>query len=160
MLLSLTIGCSSGSPEAADLVDAPEFTLQALEGGELGLADFAGKVLVIDFWATWCAPCHIQADILRGLHSLMDGDEVRFLAISLGEDPEIVRRFTEKNPFPYPVLVDPQDALTMEVGIYALPTVMVVNEAGKIAYLQPGISSDAALREVLEEAGVTVPAAS
>ena len=149
--------CTGSSSEVADLPQAPEFSLQSLDGGTLGLADYRGKVLVVDFWATWCAPCHIQADILRGLHSLLDGEKVSFLAISLGEDPETVRRFAEKNPFPYPVLVDPQDHLTAEVGIYALPTVMIVDANGRIAYLQPGISSDATLREALGQAGVTVP---
>lgn len=131
-----------------------DFRLATLDGGEkLGPPDFAGKVVVIDFWATWCTPCRKQAEIMDTLHAELDGDDVQFLAVDLGEDAETVRKFVEENPFPYPVLLDPEDNLTYEIGIYGLPTVMVVDRDGNVSYFETGILPEEQLRKELAAAG-------
>ena len=78
---------------------------------------------------------------------------VEFVAVSIGEPEETVREFVERRPFPYPVLVDPSDEISVKLGIYGLPTVMVVDERGEVAYLRTGISPESVLRELL--AGLT-----
>ena len=83
---------------------------------------------------------------------------MRFLAISLGEPEDVVREFVEQRPYPYPVLVDPEDSLSLDLGIYVLPTIMVIDRAGQVAYLEPGVSTAETLRRVLYEAGVEHPA--
>ena len=169
LLVAFTVlGCapaSDGQPpeaEAAGAVEqqpAPQFQLASLDGSEVALTDFEEKVVLVDFWATWCGPCHAQADILKSLYADFDGD-VQFLAISLGEAEETVRDFVEGNPYPYPVQVDPEDQLSLELGIYVLPTIMVVDREGTISYLEPGVSSAEAIRRALFEAGAELPAAS
>lgn len=144
---------AGGGPDAP----APNFTLASLEGRDVSTSDFAGQVVLIDFWATWCSPCHLQAEILRGLHEDFAGQGVQFLAVSLGEPEEVVRSFVDENPYPYPVLVDPEDRLSPELGIYVLPTVMVLDREGNVSYLQTGISQAEALRRALYEAGVQHP---
>lgn len=166
--LCSVLGCAPASDlqpsdaEAAGAVEqqpAPAFQLTSLDGGEVALSDFEEKVVLVDFWATWCGPCHAQADILKSLYADFNGD-VQFLAISLGEAEETVRDFVDGNPYPYPVLVDPEDQLSLELGIYVLPTIMVVDREGTISYMEPGISSAEAIRRALFEAGVELPAAS
>ena len=132
----------------------PDVRLAALEGGMVGLSDFEGEVVVVDFWASWCGPCRLQAKILAPMHEALDG-RVQFLAVNLGEDLQTVERYVAKNAFPYPVLMDPEEKLGVDLEIYALPTVMILDRAGRIAFLRAGISDRPTLTDALEAAGAT-----
>jgi thiol-disulfide isomerase/thioredoxin len=127
------------------------FRMPNLEGGETGPADFKGKVVVVDFWATWCGPCRTQAKILEPLVAEWK-DDVQFLAVSLGEDRETVANYIANHPYPYPVLYDRDDRIATEAEIYALPTVMVVDVSGEVEYLEPGLSDSAAIRAAVQRA--------
>lgn len=172
-LLLLVAGCAPAeqetpppegeSPAAFDVAGeegdpAPDFRLASLDGGEISPGDYAGEVVLIDFWATWCGPCHAQAEILKQLWTDLEGKGVHFLAVSLGESEETVRRFVEDNPYPYPVLIDPADQLSIDLGIYVLPTLMVIDREGRVVFREPGVSDGETLRRVLYEAGVEHPA--
>ena len=156
-----TLGSSTrvevGDTDAEEGAMAPiltSFRLPTIDGRELGPQDFSGDVLVVDFWATWCAPCRVQARILDTLREEYEGKEVHFIAVSLGEDEATVKKFTDKNPFPYPVLYDEQDRISIEASIFALPTVMVINRGGTVEYLEPGLSGASTLREAIDSAAL------
>lgn len=158
MAAALQLSCSSAPEDmSAGERAVPDFRLASLTGEPLGPSSFAGKVVVFDFWATWCLPCHLQADILKQLHDEFAGAGVEFVAVSIGEPEKTVREFVDRRPFPYPVLVDPSDEVSVKLGIYGLPTVMVVDERGEVAYLRTGISPEGVLRELLT--GLTARAA-
>ena len=152
VVLSLTLvwSCGAGAQGGETAVEL-DFSLASLDGGELGPADYLGQVLLVEFWATWCTPCRAQAEILEELYAELSADGVAFLAVSLGEEEATVREFVEDRPFPYPVLIDPADTLSPQLGIYALPTVMIVDTSGQIAYLRLGLSTEGDLREALAE---------
>jgi cytochrome c biogenesis protein CcmG/thiol:disulfide interchange protein DsbE len=155
LLVWKTLQTGAGeTPEQLGGPPAPDFNLPDLDGGRIRLADYSGQVVLIDFWATWCGPCRLQAKILEELYSEVQGPSVQFLAISLGEPADLVREFVDKQPFPYPVAVDSEEDLGMSLQIFALPTVMVIDAAGRIAYLRPGISDGETLRQVLYQSGV------
>lgn len=139
-----------GSVEGAE--DRLDFRLTTLDGRRVGPADFDGKVVLIDFWATWCGPCHIQRQILEPLYRDFKDRGVEFLAVSLGEDRDTVERFVRDHPYSYPVLIDPEDALSVELQIYALPTLMVIDRRGGVAFFEPGLADGETLRRVLQEA--------
>lgn len=145
-----TVACS-GSPEASELPPRPDFELSSVSGDLVSASSFDGRVVVIDFWASWCTPCVAQARILEPLHRDFESRGVEFLAISLGEDLETVEAYVNRHPFPYPVLYDPADELTGKYEIFALPTVVIIDQRGNIAYQQAGLSDGEVLRRVLEE---------
>ena len=131
---------------------APDFDLPALDGTRHTSRDYEGKIVLLEFWATWCGPCRLQARILDELYADVRGPGLEFLAISLGETPEVVERFGAKAPFPYPVLIDRDELLGAELEIFALPTVAIVDGAGRLTYLRPGVSDASTLKRALSEA--------
>jgi len=118
-----------------------EFDLSSLEGSRVTSGDFSGRVVVVDFWATWCGPCRLQAEILSALRASYGSDAVSFLAINVGEAEDLVRSYVADEPFSYPVLMDPTQEVSSRYGIYALPTVMVVRPDSRIGYTRTGIST-------------------
>ncbi|RMH21023.1 MAG: TlpA family protein disulfide reductase [Acidobacteria bacterium] len=142
-------------PEEVDLGFPPaDFRLTTLDGGVLGPPDFAGKVVVIDFWATWCGPCRVQAEVLHELHERYDPGQVQFLAIDVAEDAETVRSFVADSPFPYPVLLDADGSVASRYQAHGLPTLMVIDKEGRVAYHRIGITDADKLAQELARAGV------
>lgn len=135
---------------------APDFRLTSLQGESVELHDFAGRILVLELWATWCGPCRLQADILHELYEEVAGSDIEFLAVSLGESREVVERFVEDEPFTYPVLLDPDETLGISLEVYALPTVVVVDGEGRVRFAQAGITDAGTLRRVLSDLGVEI----
>lgn len=134
---------------------APDFRLASLQGEHIGPPDFRGKVVLVEFWATWCSPCRVQARFLEQLHRELEG-EVQFLAIDVGEDEDTVREYAAETPFPYPVLLDPEDTLGPRYRIYGLPTVMIVDRQGAVSFLRTGISDLPTLRRALAASGAEI----
>lgn len=145
-------GCLSpgGSVAEGDREPAPAFRLASVAGGELGSGDFQGRVVLLDFWATWCGPCHVQAEILAPLYEEYRDRGFSIFSIDLGEEEDTVRAFVQKNPLPYPVLMDPDGEVSDRFGVLALPTVIVVDRQGKIAFSRGGITGADILRSVIE----------
>lgn len=109
---------------------APDFELEDLGGTVVRLSDSSGNVRLIDFWATWCAPCREEIPMLKELHDGYSGNGLTILAIS-DEDAEIVRPFAEKHEIGYTNLVEGEEIFG-KYGALALPTAYLVDGEGKI----------------------------
>lgn len=148
----LALACGGGA-RTGSYDRLPEFRLAALDGTEVSNADYAGHVVLFDVWATWCGPCHVQADILRRAAPGLEARGVKIVGINSGESLGVVRDFVAKRPFPWPVLVDSEERLTGDLEILGLPTLLIVDRDGKIAFRQTGIASadriDAELAKIL-----------
>lgn len=151
--LALVIACGPRVSSEGGGDPLPEFRLVSVAGGHLGSSDLAGKVVVYDFWATWCGPCHLQAEILHEMYPDHRGDGVEFVAISVGEPEEIVREFLAEKPYPYPVLVDPEDSMSARLRILGLPTLIVADREGRVVFRSTGISDRRTIEKALERAG-------
>ncbi|HKI87061.1 MAG TPA: TlpA disulfide reductase family protein [Thermoanaerobaculia bacterium] len=129
-----------------------DFKLPSLGGKSVGPEDFRGKVVLVDFWATWCGPCRLQGEILEPLYKKVHADGVQFLAVDSGERPEVVRRFVDQRPFLYPVLLDSDSKVSDRLQIDAFPTLMIFGKSGSLVYFAPGVVDGPTLEKLLRRA--------
>jgi cytochrome c biogenesis protein CcmG, thiol:disulfide interchange protein DsbE len=110
---------------------APAFTLTDLSGKQVSLADFRGKVVVLDFWATWCPPCKKEIPDFIELQKQYGSRGVQILGIAL-DQPDKVSEFVQQNGVNYPILLG-NDAITAKYGgIDGIPTTFVIDKQGRI----------------------------
>jgi thiol-disulfide isomerase/thioredoxin len=137
---------------AADLRLAPDFELRVLDGGSLSLASLRGRTVLIDFWATWCAPCIFQIPILNEFYAAHRGEDVAVLGVSIDVNPEeVIPPFIDENPIHYPVLLGDED-LARQFGAPGFPALVVVDPQGRIVYLHVGLAEPEDLEAVLAAA--------
>lgn len=112
---------------------APNFTLRDLDGHEVRLSDSAGKLRLIDFWATWCAPCREEIPGFKELYSKYADKGLAIIAISMDEEgAKVVRPFVEKERIPYTNLIGNDEVAQSFGGVLGLPTAFLVDKDGKI----------------------------
>ena len=117
---------------------APEFELPDVTGKKLKLSDFRGRVVLVNFWATWCGPCLIERPILNNIYDELGGDDFEILAITQ-EDPDHVRDFLKRSPMHYPVLFDTNGDVAEKFGLTVYPTLYFIDREGMITEISSGI---------------------
>lgn len=155
---ALAIGCA-GSPqttteeapvaEATDSDVAPEFELPTLAGETFRFADTAGNVRLVDFWATWCAPCREEIPMLQGLHDELGPQGFSLIAIS-DENAEDLRGFVEEKQVSYVNLVDEGGLIGDRYDVPGLPTAYLIDRDGKIVETFLGEKPARILRKRIE----------
>jgi peroxiredoxin len=114
-------------------VKAPAFSLSLLDGSEVRLLDFKGKVVLINFWATWCAPCKEEMPSMERLWQKLK--ERGFVVIAINQDrgsPKAARKFSNRLGFSFPVLLDPAGTTRRTYEVTGLPTSYIIKRDGKI----------------------------
>jgi thiol-disulfide isomerase/thioredoxin len=112
--------------------------LQDLDGRRFDLAELRGRVVVVNFWATWCGPCKEELPSLQRLREKTAGKPVEVLTVNYGEMAERVRPFFEKEGLALRVLLDTQKAAGREWGVGGLPMTFVVDANGRARYRAVG----------------------
>ncbi|WBU60529.1 TlpA disulfide reductase family protein [Paracoccus albus] len=103
------------------------------DGNEHRLSDYAGQALLVNFWATWCAPCREEMPALNTLQKELGGDDFQVLTIASGRNPlpAIEKFFDESRIDSLPVLLDPRQKLAREFGVLAMPATILIDSEGK-----------------------------
>lgn len=131
--------------QAEMLPDAPDFTLKTADGKTVGLKDFKGKAVVLNFWATWCIPCKQEVPWLVAFQKHYGPQGLIILGLSMDQSPPAVRKFLRNVPVNYPILMANQ-ALADRYFVKGLPTSIYIDANGRITDQVPGASS----RSVIE----------
>lgn len=133
VLLLAVCGCAREEKPALPGNSAPDFTLRNLAGQEVKLADLRGKVVLVNFWATWCPPCREEIPSMDRLNRAMAGKPFQMLAISIDEGgKEAVEAFFHKAGVTLPTLLDPGQKTGKRYGITGVPETFIVDKNGVI----------------------------
>ena len=117
---------------------APELKAHDLTGASRTLADYRGKVVLLNFWATWCPPCQREMPSLERLRTKMAGRPLEIVAISSAETPGEVNAYLSKMKLGFPVLLDTDSSNTRRWKVFALPTTFVLDAKGRVRHVLTG----------------------
>jgi cytochrome c biogenesis protein CcmG/thiol:disulfide interchange protein DsbE len=151
-ILALTLaGCASHAQKELTLTNqkpagkrnpAPDFTLKDADGKTVKLSDHKGKVVLLNFWATWCGPCKIEIPWFIEFQKTYKDRGFTVIGVSVDDEGwEIVKPYLADKLVNYPVVVGDETVNTMYGGIESLPTTFVIDKDGKIANTHIGLVS-------------------
>lgn len=141
-ILGSALLAGPSAPEAVSMVnqDAPAWTLKDLDGKAVSLADFKGKVIVLDFWATWCPPCREEIPGYIELQKKYGKDGLVVIGVSLDQKgPAQVKKFAEKNGMNYSVVMGDGKIVDAFGSFTSIPTTFLINREGKIVHQKSGM---------------------
>ena len=117
---------------------APDLRLEDLDGKTHDLKDYRGKVVLLNFWATWCPPCIKEIPSLNNLQQKFSSNDFVVLSVDVGEEPKDIKAFLEHIPADYPVLLDSKTSLASTWQLKAFPSTFVIDKTGHLRYLYFG----------------------
>jgi cytochrome c biogenesis protein CcmG/thiol:disulfide interchange protein DsbE len=120
---------------------APDWKLQDLDGKTVKLSDYKGKVVILDFWATWCPPCRAEIPHFIELQKQYGAQGLVIIGMSLDEGgAKVVSDFAKAKEINYPVVIGTQDIATAYGGIEAIPTTFIIDAKGNIVNKYIGLT--------------------
>jgi len=161
----LAIGCSRRKV-ATNRKAAPEFSLKDADGQTVHLSDYRGKVVLLDFWATWCGPCKIEIPWFMEFENQFKNQGFAVLGVSMDEDGwAAIKPYVRDRKMNYRVLLGDDKVGTSYGGLDALPTTLLIDRDGNIASVHEGVSMGKeefknAIVQLLDSPSVRVPVAS
>jgi peroxiredoxin len=142
-----------GSPAAAiEGQPAPNFTLKDADDKEISLSDLKGKVVLLDFWATWCGPCRASLPELDKIYADHKADAFAPYAVNLREDKDEVQKFVTKTGLKIPVLFDTKGEVAKQYKVTGIPQTVVIGKDGVVKKVVVGSGTHEAVRKAIEEA--------
>lgn len=137
-------------PAQVDLTGsvAPDFELRVLDGESVSLASLRGRVVILDFWATWCVPCAVEMPTLQRLHMELKEQGVVVLGVN-AEPPALARRFLTRHGVTFATLTDPRSAITRLYGVQGIPVGVIIDRNGRVRAHFPGLRDERTWRVAL-----------
>ena len=125
-------GWSDSLTPLRESITAPPLLLPDLAGGLHDIHAYRGRVVLINFWASWCAPCIREMLALERIGKALEGHGGKVLAVNQGERPKQVQRFLRRKPVDLTILLDTDSAASLDWGVQSLPTSLVMDAAGSV----------------------------
>lgn len=117
---------------------APDFTLKSLSGKNLKLSEYAGNVVMLNFWASWCGPCRKEMPLLNALQKKYEALGFVILGINVEQELKLAKSFLADTPVDFPVLFDSSNAVSQAYDVIAMPTTILIDRSGNMRYLHKG----------------------
>lgn len=113
-------------------VESPAFTTQDAAGNPVDLKSFRGKLVLLNFWATWCPPCRLEMPSMERLYREFRGKGLEVVAVNFMESGELVRAFAEEQKLTYPMLLDRRAEIAQSYGVMRLPVTVLIGREGEV----------------------------
>jgi peroxiredoxin len=143
---SLSFSPAVGNP-------APDFSLDDLSGERIHLADLRGKVVLINFWATWCGPCRLEMPALQ-VRAERFAPQMAVLAVNFDEPADQVQAFVDELGLTFPVLLDPGAEVQDLYRVRGYPTTYLVDSEGTVQFVHIGLMAEEQMDRYLSQLGV------
>ena len=146
------------APGAGGMVGkvAPTFTLPVAANGKTGvageqmsLADLKGHPVILDFWASWCGPCAIEAPVLDRLARRHESKGLVVLGVNVSDPPNVIKQYATQKGLSYPMLVDSGSTVSESYGVKNLPSLVILDKEGKVMAYLVGVVDEASLNEIV-----------
>ncbi len=152
LILIVVAGCTSGDTGQALSGGAPDFLLPAVDGSMVRLSDHSGKVIIVDFWATWCPPCLEMIPVLSRLHQEYSDKGLVVLGISMDRDGlGALGTFVHEKMIPYKILLGNDKVTRSFGGISTIPTLFIVDREGRLVRKLMGYYSFRQLKDQISK---------
>ncbi len=119
-------------------IPSEDFMLTTLGGGQQALANYRGKMVFLNFWATWCPPCRDEMPSMQLLYDELSDEGLEIIAVNVLETEETVSAFVEENGFTYPVMLDGDGRVSLRYSVRAYPTSYIIDRAGNVIAVRQG----------------------
>ncbi len=153
----LAIGCSRSSSRPHvrsenERKEAPDFNLKDVNGRPVKLSDFKGKVVLLNFWATWCGPCKVEIPWFIDLEQRFKDRGFAVIGIATDEEGwEVVKPYIERKKVNYRVVISGSDTMELYGGVESLPTTFVLDKEGRVASAHVGLVSKSVYISEIEQ---------
>ncbi len=155
MIILTLSGCRAPVAKSADAGGNDlklEFTLLDVNNNEISLSDYTGKIVLINFFGTWCAPCRKEMPDFVEVYSLYKDKNVEFIGIAVNSDLDAVKGFIDEFGIEFPILMDGSlESVAGKLGIRAIPSTLIVDEDSNALIGHTGLLTKAQLIDILED---------
>jgi len=136
--IALVLGANAAVPAIAPLATAPDFTLRTMNGPNMRLQEQRGRVVMVNFWATWCGPCRQEMPQLNRLYEKYHAAGFVLLGVNVDDDQRKAAEVAGKLGVTFPVLLDTDKTVSKLYELSTMPSTVIIDRDGKVRYVHRG----------------------